>query len=1072
MNDSRLQSVLRDLNVPAFIQRADNATLARMIACVPNEATEQPHPERLARYGAIYEQQGLKAFKQFIATRGNRSAKDDVQEAFKAAYTCWRTLVFLPGPSDHFPVNSVSPYGLTLFQTAQSDDLLEPELALAFHLSVTGLLSECTAETRLDLQKFSFPVPGALQNAQDAFASWHHMVAGHIFSAFVRLVRKDNGWEDIHLAIQSIQTLQRLQARYEDVYLQSLPGVEQQMLAAQELGCLYYLAQLIVLVGDYLKTGSPTYEQVSLRVHVCYEQASALLDGESTASLFPLVDLLWAGCLELLQNAIWTHVSRLDEHVQRYVQLLTSVARDQPIIELWPSQQEAFRRHLLDAYQRAILVEMPTSAGKTLLAKFAIVQTKALHPHGLVVYVVPTRALVNQVMCDLRMDFRQLLSVEQAIPVFELDPTEERLLKSRIDVLVTTPEKLDLLVRREHPIVHNIVLVVADEAHTINDEERGARLELLLGTIKRDFATARFLLLSPFLPNPQDLMQWLGKDQSLPSISIDWKPSRKLIGTVQCVKQADAWQLEFETIASAHAVDVPSGMKITIARSAQRVTSIYSLTKATIHALIPRGSILVLCKGPGTAAKRARQLANEQPLITSHALLDAVCHYVETEMGHDCELVTCLRHGTTYHHRGLSHEIRWLIEGLIRSGIVNIVCGTMTLAQGMNFPISTVIIETLGKGRSSHLSYQDFWNIAGRAGRTLIDTQGIVAFPAPDRTKHEKVSEFLKGEAQAIASQLAELIEQAEDMSTRFDLQSLREHPQLSPLLQFLAHAMRISGNGNLAIAVEDVLQDSLIYHQIKHQGQEASQRLLKICQSYLEQAQQHRDILTLADKTGFATPSVLALLAQKAQKRDLSTLTSWLPEHLFGEDLTPLIERIKIIARLPELDMEQSGERFDPQQVARILRDWVNGKTVEEMTDLYSTADTSDKSKRVADFSKYLLSILNRSAWGIAALQTVCLGVDEQMNWGEIGYVSSMIFFGVRQKEAVWLRMIGVPRIVAMSLARIWYQRVHKEPESYDMVRSWIANLSDEDWQQVIPARSPLTPNDMRQIWQILTGR
>src|SRR5262249_13380717 len=108
------------------------------------------------------------------------------------------------------------------------------------------------------------------------------------------------------------------------------------------------------------------------------------------------------------------------------------------------------------------------SAGKTLLAQFAVVQTKSLHNEGLVVYVVPTRALVNQVTSDFRSDFRDIsLHIEQTVPVFELDPTEDQLLRSKIDVLVTTPEKLDLLIRSEHPLIKNIVLIVADEAHNI-----------------------------------------------------------------------------------------------------------------------------------------------------------------------------------------------------------------------------------------------------------------------------------------------------------------------------------------------------------------------------------------------------------------------------------------------------------------------------------------------------------------------------------------------------------------------------------------------------------------------------
>jgi len=1063
LSDSRLQLTLKEFQIPAFVQRADNATLARMIASSQTDDTSQPTPEKLPRYGLLYEKQGMKAFNRWISKK-EPATRDAICENFQKAYVCWRTLASLPNDVHTSADNSVSSLGLQLVEVELQDELLSPELLLAFRLSIAGLLGERTAETRLDLRRFALTWQKSLEK------DWRSTVAVNIFSAFARLVRKSNGWEDIQQALKSIAKLREMQRKYEETYLDSLDGSDQTM-AALELMGLYHLVQLVTIVGEYLQTGEIGYDAVNLSLDYHHDQAVGAFEDGLCPLLAHLADLLWAGCKELVQNAIWTHVKYLGEHTRKYVQMLTSSARNQPVIELWPSQQEAFRRHLLDSYQRAILVEMPTSAGKTLLAKFAVIQTKALNPNGLVAYVVPTRALVNQVTFDFRMDFRHMLRVEQAVPAFEMDPTEERLLRSHIDVLVTTPEKLDLLVRSEHPIVKNIALVVADEAHNISDGERGTRLELLLSTIKRDFAKARFLLLSPFLPNPQELIQWLGEGHSLPPISISWKPNRKLVGSVRSVKNQDEWQLEFETFESAHSLDIRAGMKITIGQVASRLTSINAISKATAQALVRRGSVLILCAGPYYAVTRARQIADERPLLPRDEMLTAVCHYIEAELGEDCDLVRCLRHGVAYHHSGLSHETRWLIEELIRDSQVKIVCGTTTLAQGMNFPITTVIIETLNKGRSSKLSFEEFWNIAGRAGRTLVDTLGVVAFPTQNDAKREDFAEFLKLDAQEIARQLAQLIDRADNVTAEFNLQSLQENPQLSPLLQFLAHAMRVSGNENLSEEVEELLRASLVYHQIQKQNQQTAQKLVKICRAYLEQTRMHKDILSLADRTGFATPSVLSLLSQKAQSQELANPTNWTPERLFGEDIGPLLNRVKIIADLPEIRLGKDEDVvFDAQRAATILRDWVNGEPLEKMALLYGVPG-HDRNRQIVDFSKYLFSILSRASWGIGALQTVCLGGNEQTNWNDVGYIPSMIFFGVRTKEAIWLRMVGVPRVVTPGLSQLWSQRTTGEPSAFDTVRSWISRISESDWQQVIPSGTALTPQDMRLIWKSISG-
>ncbi len=1070
MKNSILQTTLEELNIHAFIQRANDATLARMIASIQTEDTDQPTPAKLPRFALAYEKQGIKIYKQFIVRQADVS-RADIESCFGSAYTCWRTLALLPDEPLQAVNGHLSTQGIHFVEAEFHEELLSPALVLAFRLAVSGLLGGRIAETRLDLTRFSLPQQIESSN------NWNHIVAEHIFTAFVLLVRKSKGWEDIQEAMQRVLALRQMQSAYEENYLEKLDDPQQQSNAALELAGLYNLAQLVTLVGDYLRTGESGYDKVIVRLDRHHEQAIEALEEGQHLLLAHVADLLWVGCRELLQNAIWTHVPRLGKRIQEYVQLLTSSARSQPVIELWPSQQEALRNHLLDTYQRAILVEMPTSAGKTLLAKFIVVQTKALNPEGLIAYVVPTRALVNQVTLDFRMDFGQMLKVEQTVPVMELDPTEEKLLRGKIDVLITTPEKLDLLVRSDHPIVKNITLLVADEAHNISDGQRGARLELLLGTIKRDFAEARFLLLSPFLKNAQEIVEWLGDDQALLPIHVDWKPNSKLVGSVQSVNHENTYPLEFETFRSIHS-DIRAGIKITIGQTSFHLTTIKAITKATTQAMVKRGSVLVLCKGQATAIERATEIAHERVKNEGNEKLDAVNHYIEAELGKNSNLVECLRHGVAFHYSGLSQEVRWLIEDLIRDHLVDVVCATTTLAQGINFPITTVIIETFQKGRNEKLSHQDFWNIAGRAGRTLVDPLGVVVYPTPTVAKledqlkrREEFAKFLQSEAEEVVSQLIKLINTIDGLNNQFTLSSLRIHEGLSPLLQFLAHAMRVSGKVNLADEVEDLLRASLVYHQLQKHNQLAALKLIKLCRRYIEQTSQHKNILGLADQTGFATPSVLKLLSQKAHSQELTHEMNWSPGRLFGKNIEPLTERVSVIADIPEINLgRDEGGKFNAKNVAKILRDWVNGKTIEEMALSYGTRN-EDRNKQIAVFSKYLFSILNLASWGIGALETVCLSGNERTNWSEVGYVPSMIYFGVPQKEAIWFRMVGVPRIVAGSLADIWKQQSKDEPGSYDSLREWIANLSDKDWQKAIPAQTSLTPQEMRVIWQSFSG-
>ena len=139
-----------------------------------------------------------------------------------------------------------------------------------------------------------------------------------------------------------------------------------------------------------------------------------------------------------------------------------------------------------------------SAVADSLLAEFRIIQTKVNVANAWIAYLVPTRALVNQVTVRLRRDLGPLgIKVEQATPAYELDSLEEELFAApgSFDVLVTTPEKLDLLIRSgaadqgDRPLG----LVVLDEAHNLGDGERGLRSELVLATINRESPDTHFL---------------------------------------------------------------------------------------------------------------------------------------------------------------------------------------------------------------------------------------------------------------------------------------------------------------------------------------------------------------------------------------------------------------------------------------------------------------------------------------------------------------------------------------------------------------------------------------------------
>jgi replicative superfamily II helicase len=121
-----------------------------------------------------------------------------------------------------------------------------------------------------------------------------------------------------------------------------------------------------------------------------------------------------------------------------------------------PPQRRTLREEgLLGSGHRSVVVSLPTSSGKTFIAEFRILQAlnQFDHEHGWVAYLAPTRALVNQMTPRLRRDFAPLGTVvEKVSPALEIDGLEAGILtdsdqRQQFRILVTTPEKLDLMLR-------------------------------------------------------------------------------------------------------------------------------------------------------------------------------------------------------------------------------------------------------------------------------------------------------------------------------------------------------------------------------------------------------------------------------------------------------------------------------------------------------------------------------------------------------------------------------------------------------------------------------------------------
>ncbi|MFI7309007.1 DEAD/DEAH box helicase [Streptomyces hygroscopicus] len=943
-------------------------------------------------------------------------------------------------------------------------------------LVVSGTLAQRQPELRLLLAGDDFRSVAR----HDGYASWSEQVWSSSVIALGMLARKSRSWEDVDQGVRQLTELSSLQREAESRIFGDDAGSDwrEDKEKCKLLG-LYHIGEALVVLGSYLRTGTPEGILVTLQRHA--ENARLLLGSSGDIELERVGESLEPLTTAMARASIWYNTSRLSSAAREFAQQIASGNRDNPVSELWWSQREALSQSLLDPFKTAISVQMPTSAGKTLLAEFSIVQNIALNPGSVVAYLVPTRALVNQMTRRLRNDLSGArsdgsdITVEAAAPVFELDPTESRLLSLRPDVLVTTPEKLDLLVKSGHPSVRDLSLVVVDEAHHIADESRGPRLELLLATLKREKGRrCRFLLLTPFLPNASDLAKWLGTGEGA-AIELNWKPSEQIraLGHWTRIRGKKIYNDSLQLLPSATQPSNWDGVVMDLGPAAihresrQREAMSASLA---ISMSERSGGALILTGGPGKAEKRASQVAESLPGTAladcpEPGLLAAAIDYIENELGSDYPLAETLRSGVAFHHAGLPPEVRSLVEVLLDKGCIRVVAGTSTLAQGVDFPLSSVIVEALkvpqGRGQKYRaLRYSEFWNIAGRAGRALRDRVGVVVYPSTGKVQDEEFRGYLEGEAAKVVSALLEVIKLLDERRPEYNLRLVRGNPQISHFFQYLAHALKVGGFEAASAEVEEILRSSLVFHGLQSSDRELAERLVAWSRGFMEEFREN-SFLGVADTTGLSLPSVGLLSA--SSPRVFKDPEFWSPENLFGDSLNPLVQVIEVLAEVPEMSLSPTDDAggLNARRVAGVLRDWVSGKTLPDIADSWF----SHMDKPLTFTGRYLFKdVAGYLPWGIGALQLVELSGAHPGSTSTALHVPAMAFYGVDTINSLPLRMVGVPRAAAKGFG-------DRAPRfsSFEEARAWVAAQPGSAW--VGASNRSFSADTLRTVWEAVGG-
>lgn len=966
------------------------------------------------------------------------------------------------------------------------------------HLLHLSALAYC-GDRWTDLRRWYRDEPDLCSVPSVADAQWDRRLLYRLFECWVRLFRKQN-WDDLDRIREIVVCLREDQKDFEAQSLEAGSNAGSRAMALR-LVSLYHWAKASELLAKFMLQGEPTGINALLTKH--FESAITSATKATDSQLELLMRWLHAASIQMVAGSIWRVARAVNSRVTKFVH---EVTKQQGLFELLPPQRAAWlEQGLLDQAATAVVIDMPTSGGKTLLAQFRILQ--ALNQfdaeHGWVAYVAPTRALTAQLTRRLRRDFDPIgVKVEALTGAVEVDAFEEELLKQTgdkrsFDVLVSTPEKLQLVIRNKK-VPRPLALVVMDEAHNIENESRGMRMELLLATIKQECDRANFLLLMPFVENADKLARWLAEDvragRAISLSTTAWKPNERIVGIYHAEaddSQRAGWRMRFETLTSTpkamhlKGVHYADGVKpLDVAKSkvinknAQCGFGLQTAAMAKIFSA--RGSSVAVATRIDQVWNMAREAAKVMPQSRNNPPeISLVQNFLKAEISPKFELIQLLDHGVGVHHAGLSDEARALMEWLTEEGSIKVLCATTTIAQGINFPVSSVFLASHLYPYGKPMAPREFWNLAGRAGRINQDSVGVVGLASGHDQR--EIVKFVSLSTGELVSRLLALAEELKEVAVELNLKIVIEGEQWEDFRCYVAHLINEKKSLDAILAsTEQLLRNTYGYGVLRNSpaGREKADKLLAVTKAYATKIAEHPERAALADMTGFSCEGVGVALAGMGNLEKKLTASDWTPESLFGRG-SGMADLFGVMLRIPQIKRgldEITAPGMDRVQIAGITKAWVDGESIHEIAKKFFKG-TDGGTDAITDTCKAIYkTLVNNGTWGIAALSKFS-GIDfEKLTDAErrkINALPAMIYHGVKTEAGVLMRMNSVPRSVAEKLGEVFEKKVGTigDGQGVQAARGFLKGLDASGWDAVKPAGVPLTGEGYRRIWGILSG-
>lgn len=447
-----------------------------------------------------------------------------------------------------------------------------------------------------------------------------------------------------------------------------------------------------------------------------------------------------------------------------YVPLSEHKSPEEPA-RTWNFKLDPFQSLSVASIEReeSVLVSAHTSAGKTVVAEYAIAQ--CLKRNQRVIYTSPIKALSNQKYRDFDAIFGDVGLMTGDVTI---NPTAS--------CLVMTTEILRSMLYRGSEIMREVGWVVFDEIHYMRDKTRGVVWE---ETIIMLPDKVRYVFLSATIPNAFQFAEWIAKihHQACHVVYTDFRPTplqnyfypcggkgaRMVVDEKGNFNESNfnSVMQEVEDRKGAESNDINAKLK---GKGKNKKTNkgggpdegsdIYKIIKMTIKKKF--NPVIVFNFSKREVENLAIKVGNldfnddsEQAMVEKvfRSAIDSLSEE-DRELPQIVHLLPLLKRGVGVHHSGLLPILKETIEILFQESLIKVLFATETFSIGLNMPAKTVIFTQVTKWdgvKRRPITSSEYIQMAGRAGRRGLDARGLVLMMIDDKLEPEVAKEIVTG---------------------------------------------------------------------------------------------------------------------------------------------------------------------------------------------------------------------------------------------------------------------------------------------------------------------------------------